>query len=78
MKICENIEQCIFFNNRMSNMPTMAEIYKKQFCKGEFSECARYILLNEFTSEDVPGDLFPIQKERAEKIKAKLEKSKKS
>jgi hypothetical protein len=30
MADCEVTERCIFFNDRMTNMPSMEDVYKKQ------------------------------------------------
>ena len=68
MKNCELIEKCIFFNDRMANMPSTAEIFKMKFCKGEFAECARHIVCDATGRDSVPADLFPNQSERARKI----------
>ena len=65
---CECINQCPFFNDRMANMPAMAEIYKKRYCEGDFQECARYMVFKALGKPAVPSDLFPNQKEKALKI----------
>jgi hypothetical protein len=55
----------------MANKPATAEIYKKQFCRGEFSQCARYTVFKKLGRDAVPSDLFPNMIERAlEVIKA--------
>ena len=65
---CECIDNCPFFNDKMANMPAMAEIYKQRYCKGNFQECARYMVFKALGKPSVPSDLFPNQKERALKI----------
>lgn len=65
---CECLEQCPFFHDRMANMPSMAAVLKKQFCLGDWSSCARCLLVNELGSEAVPSDLFPDEVERAREI----------
>lgn len=68
MAECELLSGCIFFNDKMLNMPGLSEMYKNQFCRQDYSKCARYMVYKELGKENVPLDLFPNQKERAEKI----------
>jgi len=68
MAKCEIIETCIFFNEKMSSMPTAAEMMKKNYCLGDNTKCARYMVFKALGREKVPVDLFPNQVERAESI----------
>jgi len=68
MAHCECLENCIFFNNKMKNMPLQSELFKSKYCKGEFEKCARYMVFKALGSEHVPENLFPIQQEKAKKI----------
>jgi hypothetical protein len=68
MADCECIGGCPFFNDKMANMPTMANILKSQYCKSNFSGCARYMIRQKFGKEKVPADLFPNQLEVAKKL----------
>ncbi len=70
MTDCELLEKCIFFNDKMANMPGMAALYKRQYCQGDNSGCARYIVFQALGRERVPADLFPNDVERAEQIVA--------
>ena len=65
---CELIQKCIFFNNKMQDMPATADIIKNKFCKNDFKTCARYKIAKSLGREKVPADLFPQQAELAEKI----------
>jgi len=49
----------------MANKPAMANMYKKQYCQGDASECARHIVFTTLGKEAVPPDMFPNQKDRA-------------
>jgi hypothetical protein len=64
MENCPSIEKCPFFNDRMSNMPGMANVYKAKYCKGKHSDCARWMVCQALGKDKVPGDLFPNQLER--------------
>ena len=68
MEECERLATCPFFNDKMANMPTTAENLKKRYCRGNFSDCARYIVMKKLGKEKVPADLFPHQVERAQEI----------
>jgi len=68
MADCELLQTCIFFNDKMKNMPGTANILKTQFCQSDNSSCARYMIFKALGREKVPMDLYPQQKEKAEKI----------
>ena len=67
-KECECLAGCIFFNDKMSDMPTCAEQYKNRYCKGDYSDCARYRVFKALGKAKVPPYLFPNQLEMAEKF----------
>lgn len=68
MAECECLKGCPFFNDRMSNMPSLANVYKKQFCLSDFNACARHMIFLALGKEKVPLDLFPNEVEKAKKI----------
>jgi len=70
MAACEFISRCPFFNDRMKDMPAMSEIYKKNYCQGDHSNCARYQVREKLGTDKVPPDLFPNQHDRAMKLMA--------
>ncbi len=65
MADCELLAGCIFFNDKMTEMPTMAAMYKRDFCKGDSSTCARYMVFKALGRPSVPPDLFPNMAARA-------------
>jgi hypothetical protein len=65
MADCEMLSKCLFFNQR-ANMPAMAEMMKKKYCRGDNTKCARYLVCTRLGREKVPADLTPAQIERAE------------
>ncbi len=65
---CECLSTCLFFNDKMKNMPVTANIYKNSYCKKDNSNCARYIVFKALGREKVPIELFPNQLERAKEI----------
>jgi len=64
---CERFPACIFFNDKMANMPETAEATKDDFCRGNFPRCARYIIQSVWKLK-APEDLFPYQLGRAQAI----------
>lgn len=68
MADCELIQGCIFFNDKMQNMPATAELLKKKYCKDSYSTCARFMIFKAMGRPAVPQDLFPQQTDKAEEI----------
>lgn len=52
----------------------MLAMYKKKYCEGDNSECARYVVLQQCGAEHVPLDLFPNMTKKAEEIIASFKK----
>lgn len=70
MSTCQLTPNCIFFNDRMADMPSMSEIYKNRYCRGDRSACARFIVFQSLGRENVPADLYPNDNARAEALLA--------
>jgi hypothetical protein len=68
MADCACIAGCPFFNDKMANMPSVADIYKTRYCTGEWSGCARYRVFSKLGRESVPSNLFPNELERADEL----------
>ena len=68
MADCECIHSCPFFNDRMADKPATSEMYKKAYCRGDNSTCARYLVFSVLGKEAVPTDLFPNQIDRAHDV----------
>jgi hypothetical protein len=65
---CEVIENCIFFNEKMGNMPFASNMYKSKYCRDDFNSCARYYVRSKLGRDKVPTTLFPNQMEKAIEI----------
>ncbi len=72
MTDCECLPKCPFFHDKMSNMPSMAEILKQRYCHAGWKTCARHRVFMEFGSASVPFDLFPNENERADMLLLEL------
>jgi hypothetical protein len=68
MADCELLEGCIFFNDKMADMPSTAEMFKNKYCREINTECARYMVFKALGKEKVPPDLFPNMKEKAQEV----------
>ncbi len=65
---CPLLKTCVFFQDKMQNMPATANIMKKRYCLEDNSKCARFMIVNALGREKVPADLFPNQYDRAEEL----------
>jgi hypothetical protein len=68
MRDCECLETCLFFNDKMAEMPAMADMYKRNYCRGDSSNCARYTVFKALGRGSVPMDLYPNQQDLAENL----------
>jgi hypothetical protein len=68
MADCEVLKGCIFFNDKMTEYPTAAEFLKNKYCRGDNSQCARWMVLKALGRERVPKDLFPNGVDRAQAL----------
>ena len=66
MAACQLIETCIFFNDKMSNMPATADVFKNRYCRGDAHSCARYRVFEKLGRTSVPPDLYPNEHDRAD------------
>jgi hypothetical protein len=70
MSDCECLVGCPFFNDKMKDTDGLGAMYKKKYCRGDYSKCARYMVFKILGKPSVPIDLFPNMNERAKKILA--------
>lgn len=68
MADCECLAGCVFFNDKMQNMPAATNLLKKRLCRGDNTKCARHMVLVARGRANVPADLSPNQVDRAESI----------
>jgi hypothetical protein len=71
---CECLAGCPFFNDKMAGSPATAEIYKKRYCLGDNTQCARHTIFKALGKPKVPTDLYPNQLERVKRILASTPK----
>lgn len=68
MADCECLGTCLFFNDKMPQMPALSSMYKKTYCTGDNEGCARHMIARTLGRPRVPPDLYPNQTDRAKKI----------
>jgi len=74
MEYCERLSSCPFYNEKLKDLPAMAEGFKKMYCFNIKPNCARYILLKALGPEKVPVELFPNEIEKP-KLSSKKKKA---
>jgi hypothetical protein len=80
-KACERADYCMFFNGVLSEMPSIANRLREEFCAGDKSKCARYMIHKKLQEGYAPSDevtmvkisremqcLFPDDNYKAERI----------
>ena len=70
MADCELLEGCLFFNDKMYLEEELAAIYKNMYCRGDNSNCARFMVFKKLGKPAVPDNLYPNMVDRAKGILA--------
>lgn len=69
MSKCPSSERCPFFlNNKMTDLNGVTRLYKRRYCDGDNSECARWKIGSTIGKQYVPSDLYPNELSRALEI----------
>lgn len=56
---CIKLKTCLFFNDKLPMEHGLGGIYKKKYCLGDNTRCARYIVVEKLGPDHVPDNLFP-------------------
>lgn len=65
MSICEKFEKCPFYNDKMSCDSGIGAMYKKTYCEGDKTKCARYTVATKCGPQFVDNNLYPNMMDRA-------------
>lgn len=65
---CEFLEKCLFFNDKLENMPAASDMMKKMYCRWNHTKCARYMVAATLGKSVVPDDMYPGDKRRANEM----------
>ncbi len=68
MATCEKLEKCPFYQGKMSMESGLGSMYKKRYCEGDKTQCARYMIATTVGPEFVTTDIYPNMHAQAEKI----------
>ncbi len=68
MQECPKLKTCIFFNDKMKNMPAMSKSYKNQYCLKNYQDCARFKVSTALGADKVPATLYPNDADEAKKL----------
>ncbi|MCD4652071.1 MAG: hypothetical protein K8S56_09860 [Candidatus Cloacimonetes bacterium] len=68
MADCELLSGCPFFNDKMKESSGIGAVYKKKYCLGDSSTCARFMVFKKLGKASVPDDLYPYMLARAKKL----------
>ncbi len=68
MNRCPFADKCPFFGDKMKDLPLSAELFQDKYCDADFTKCARYEVRTKCGKEAVPANLYPNQRDRAEKL----------
>jgi hypothetical protein len=68
MADCPLLPGCLFFNDKMPDTSGLGGMYKKKYCQGDNTQCARYSIVKSVGREKVPTNLYPNMLDRASTI----------
>ena len=68
MATCEKLEKCPFYQGKMSMESGLGAMYKKKYCEGDKTSCARYQVATTLGPEYVTTKLYPNMADAAKKI----------
>ena len=74
MAKCEKLEKCPFYQGKMSMDSGLGAMYKKKYCEGDKTTCARYIVATQLGAEYVTSSLYPNMNDVANKLLAEHKK----
>jgi len=68
MATCEKLEKCPFYQGKMSMESGLGSMYKRRYCEGDKTICARYMVATQVGPEFVTNSLYPNMADQAKKI----------
>ena len=74
MALCEKLQKCPFYQGKMDMNAGVGSMYKKKYCEGDKTQCARYIIATQLGAEFVTNNLYPNMHDKANKLLAEHKK----
>ena len=68
MAVCEKLAKCPFYQGQMKMDSGIGSMYKKRYCEGDKTACARYIVATKLGPQFVTNHLHPNMMDAAKKI----------
>jgi len=65
MPTCPRLQTCALHACTLAGMPTLADLYRRLYCRGAWGCCARMWVQESLGEGHVPPSLFPFEKSRA-------------
>ena len=74
MALCEKLQKCPFYQGKMDMNAGIGAMYRKKYCEGDKTICARYIVATQLGAEFVTNSLYPNMNNVADKLLAEHKK----
>ncbi len=74
MEACEKLAKCPFYQGKMTTESGLGAMYKKKYCEGDKTQCARYMISTTLGPEFVTNHIYPNMRDVAEKLIAENKK----
>lgn len=68
MQNCEFLLKCLFFNDKLKDMPKASGMMKKAYCKWHYAKCGRFKIAKALGEKAIPADLYPGDALRANEL----------
>lgn len=68
MGTCEKLEKCPFYQGKMDINSGLGSMYRKKYCEGDKTICARYRVATQLGPEFVTDRLYPNMDQAADKL----------
>ena len=59
MATCEKLSKCPFYQGKIDINSGLGAMYKKKYCEGDKTICARYIISTKLGPEFVNNSIYP-------------------
>lgn len=59
MATCEKLAKCPFYQGKMDMETGLGSMYKKKYCEGDKTMCARYMIATKLGPEFVTNNIYP-------------------
>lgn len=74
MAECEKLSKCPFYQGKMDMNTGLGSMYKKRYCEGDKTLCARYMIATQLGPEFVNNNIYPNMVDLANKMIAEQKK----